>query len=111
MLGQQKSMLGGGKQSMLEQAAIQEEAAPAEATSTESPAEQSEGDFEGLMQGIEMLQAGVQDVLSTMIDIEAQTVKDPEAIASFISDMGNVLAKYQGGGEEAAPAEAAPVEG
>lgn len=112
LLGEKQGMMG-PKASMMEQAAVQEgEAveqgmAAAEGEAAASPEAGAE-EFAGVMQGIETLQAGVQDVLASMIDIEGQSIIDPEGIAGFAADMGQLLAKYQGGGE---PAEGAPVEG
>jgi hypothetical protein len=114
LLGAKQGMMG-PKASMMEQAAVQEGAAVEEgmaaaeeeaAVSPEAGAEE----FQGIMQGIETLQAGVQDVLSKMIDMENQTVLDAEGVASFAGDMGQLLAKYQNT-DSAAPAEGAPVEG
>lgn len=112
LLGEKQGVMG-SKPSMMEQAAIQEQEAGAavEASAEEAPV-QDEGaqEFEGIVQGIQTLQAGVQDVLNTMINMESQTVSDPEGIAGFLTDMGTLLAKYQGGGEAPTPEGSAPVE-
>lgn len=107
LLGPQDSVMQAGVQEgMPPEAAMGEEAAP-----TEPAQDAGTQEFEGIVQSIQTLQAGVQTVLDSMLDMEAQSVSDPEGIATFLEDMGMLLAKYQGGGE-AAPAEAPmPVEG
>ena len=115
LLGDKQGMMG-PKASMMGQPAVQEGEAPMEgAPVEEAPAPEAggEGDeFAGIMQGIETLQAGVQDVIGSMIDLEGQTVSDPEGIANFLKDLAVVLSKYQGQGEQPAeaPMEQAPPE-
>jgi len=114
MLGDKQGMMG-PKASMMGQPAVQEGGVAPEggAPMPEEAAPESGGDeeFAGVMQGIETLQAGVQDVIGAMVDLEGQTVSDPEGIAGFLTDLASVLAKYQGGGEAPTePAMAAPAE-
>jgi hypothetical protein len=107
MLGPKQGVLG-PQDSVI--AGVQEEMPPEEAVASEegtpAPAPEAQ-EFEGVMSGIQTIQAGVQGLLESMIDMEGQTVKEPEALAGFLEDMGMLLAKYQGSPEQADPAMAA----
>jgi len=110
MLGRKEGVLG--PQDSIMQAGVQEgaptgepgyaEEAAAPAPEAAAPAPEAQ-EFEGVMSGIQTLQAGVQGLLDSMIDIEGQSVKEPEALAGFLEDMGMLLAKYQGSPEQSSP--------
>jgi len=90
ILGEKQSMLGAVGEEMPPEAGSPEMGAP---PVEEAPAENEE--FEGVMGAIQNIQAGVQGVLDGMIDMEAQTVSDPEGVAGFAADIAMVLEKYQ----------------
>lgn len=102
LLGEKQGMMG-AKASMMGAAPVQEEGGPMvePPVAEQAPAEDQE--FAGIMQGIEVLQTGVQDVIAGMVDMESQTVSDPEGIAKFLTGLGELLAQFQGA-EQAAPA-------
>jgi len=58
--------------------------------------EQGEEGFVQAMNAIEVLQAGIKSFLDQNINIEGQSISNPEAVDSFINDLNTLVQKYVG---------------